>query len=73
MGEPCGGDGTWLWSVGDGWGMVNAAGCSEVGFWPLYFGDDYFILIVSGMPRFNQEAFTTLVWALGVRYGRTSI
>jgi hypothetical protein len=25
------------------------------------------------MPRFNQEAFTTLVWALGVRYGRTSI
>ena len=57
----------------DGWGMVNAAGCSEVGFWPLYFGDDYFILIVSGMPRFNQEAFTTLVWALGVRYGRTSI
>ena len=57
----------------DGWGMVNAAGCSEVGFWPLYFGDDYFILIVSGMPRFNQEAFTTLVWALGVRYGHTSI
>jgi hypothetical protein len=21
------------------------------------------------MPRFNQPAFTTLVWSLGVRYG----
>jgi hypothetical protein len=56
----------------DGWGMVNAAGYCEVGFWPLYFGDDYFILIVNGMPRFNQEAFTTLVWTLGVRYGNTA-
>jgi hypothetical protein len=56
----------------DGWGMVNASGYCEVGFWPLYFGDDYFILIVNGMPRFNQEAFTTLVWTLGVRYGNTA-
>ena len=56
----------------DGWGMVNAAGYCEVGFWPMYFGDDYFILIVNGMPRFNQEAFTTLVWTLGVRYGNTA-
>ncbi len=53
----------------DGWGMVNAAGYSEMGFWPMYFGDDYFILIIGGMPRFNQEAFTSLMWTLGVRYG----
>jgi hypothetical protein len=53
----------------DGWGMVNASGYSEMGFWPLYFGDEYFILIIGGMPRFNQEAFTSLVWTLGVRYG----
>lgn len=53
----------------DGWGMVNASGYSEIGFWPLYFGDDYFILVVGGLPRFNQEAFTTLLWTLGVRYG----
>ena len=53
----------------DGWGMVNAAGYSELGFWPLYFGDDYFILVVGGQPRFNQEAYTTLIWTLGVRYG----
>lgn len=53
----------------DGWGMVNASGCSEIAFWPLYFGSDYFILVVGGMPRFNQEAFTTLLWTVGVRYG----
>jgi hypothetical protein len=49
--------------------MVNASGYSEIGFWPLYFGDEYFILVVGGLPRFNQEAFTTLLWTLGVRYG----
>lgn len=53
----------------DGWGMVGASGHCEIGFWPLYFGDDYFILSVGGAPRFNQEAFTTLLWILGVRYG----
>lgn len=56
----------------DGWGMVNASGYSEIGFWPLYFGEDYFILVVGGLPRFNQEAFTTLLWTLGVRYGSRS-
>lgn len=53
----------------DGWGMVGASGYSELGFWPLHFGEDYFILAVGGSPRFNQEAFTTLLWILGVRYG----
>lgn len=53
----------------DGWGMVNAGGASEMAFWPLYLGNETFILVVGGMPRFNQEAFTTLVWTLGVRYG----
>ncbi len=52
-----------------GWGLVGAGGYSELGFWPLYFGDDYFLLIIGGQPRFNQEAFTSLVWTLGVRYG----
>lgn len=55
----------------DGWGIVNASGYSEIGFWPLYFGSSYFILVVSGMPQFNQAAFTTLVWSLGVRYARS--
>ena len=50
-------------------GLVNASGSSEVGFWPIYFGNDYFILVIGGLPQFNQTAFTTLVWSLGVRYG----
>ena len=50
---------------------MAANGASELGFWPLYMGDEYFILILTGAPRFNQEAFTTLMWTLGVRYGAT--
>lgn len=53
----------------DGWGLVNASGYCDIGFWPLYLGTEYFILVVGGMPHFNQEAFTTLIWTLGVRYG----
>jgi hypothetical protein len=53
----------------EGWGMVGASGYSEIGFWPLHFGEDYFILTTGGTPRFNQEVFTTLLWILGVRYG----
>jgi hypothetical protein len=56
---------------GEGWGLIGANGASELGFWPLYMGTEYFILILSGAPRFNQEAFTTLMWTLGVRYGAT--
>jgi hypothetical protein len=56
---------------GDGWGLVSASGASELGFWPLYMSGEYFILILTGAPRFNQEAFTTLMWTLGVRYGAT--
>jgi hypothetical protein len=52
-----------------GWGLVNASGYSEVGFWPLHLGNEIFVLIVGGLPQFNQVAFTTLIWALGVRYG----
>jgi len=52
------------------WGLIDAGGNSEIGFWPLYVGDDRFTLIVGGMPQFNQPAFTRLIWALERRYGR---
>lgn len=54
---------------GEGWGLMNAGGFGEIGFWPLYLGPEYFILVIGGMPQFNQSAFTLLAWALGVRYG----
>ncbi|MGB1311898.1 MAG: hypothetical protein ACPG47_11835 [Leucothrix sp.] len=54
------------------WGLIDAAGNSEIGFWPLYIGKDRFTLIVGGMPQFNQPAFTQLIWALERRYGTDS-
>lgn len=51
------------------WALVDAAGDSRLGCWPLYIGDHRFALAISGLPRLNQPAFTELVWALSVRYG----
>ncbi|RVU86219.1 hypothetical protein EOL70_01865 [Leucothrix sargassi] len=51
------------------WGLIDAAGNSEIGFWPLYIGSDRFTLIIGGMPQLNQPAFTQLIWALQRRYG----
>lgn len=51
----------------DGWGLVSAAGYAELTLWPLYIGDTRFHLVLGGQPRFNQQAYTKLVWALGRR------
>ena len=50
-------------------GIVDPAGNSEIGFWPLYIANNVFTLIVLGIPRFNSKPFCTLVWALIERYG----
>lgn len=55
------------------WGLVDASGNSEVGFWPLYIGQNRFTLIIGGVPQFNQVGFKRLVWALEMRYGKTEI
>lgn len=55
------------------WGLVDASGNSEVGFWPLYIGQNRFTLIIGGIPQFNQPGFKRLVWALEMRYGKTEI
>ncbi len=54
---------------GGAWALVNAAGNSEIGFWPMYFGQQKFTLCISGMPTFNQPQFTDLAWLLARRYG----
>jgi len=51
------------------WGLVDAAGNSEVGFWPLYVGYNQFSLVIHGMPQLNRPAFKHLVWSLVKRYG----
>jgi len=53
------------------WGLIDAAGNSEVGFWPLYVGYNQFALIIHGMPQLNRPAFKQLVWSLMRRYGAT--
>lgn len=55
------------------WGLIDASGNSEVGFWPVYIGQNRFTLIIGGIPQFNQAGFKRLVWALEMRYGNTEI
>jgi hypothetical protein len=51
-----------------GWGVVDASGNSQLGFWPLHLGPHAFVLAVGGVPRFNTPEFLTLAWALTRRY-----
>lgn len=48
--------------------IVDAAGYSQLGFWPIHIGDLMFVLVISGAPRFDQPAFVNLVWSLHKRY-----
>ena len=50
------------------WSLVDAAGNSQLGFWPLFIDVHRFVLVLQGVPQLNQPAFTTLVWALSNRY-----
>ena len=51
------------------WGLVDAAGNSQAGFWPMYIGEQRFVLVIGGVPYLNQPELTTIVWALTTRYG----
>jgi len=54
------------------WALVDTAGNSKIGFWPLHIGQHRFVLAIGGIPCLNQPALIQLIWALSVRYG-TSI
>ncbi|SRR5690554_1537128 len=49
-------------------GVVDAAGNSEIGFWPLYFSRTRFSLVIEGLPRFNSQEFTRIINYLAIRY-----
>jgi hypothetical protein len=51
------------------WAIVDAAGNSQTGFWPMHIGAQRFVLVIGGLPRLNQPVFTSLIWALSIRYG----
>ena len=50
------------------WAIVDAAGNGRIGFWPLFVGSRRFVLVVSGLPRFNCTGFVTLAAVLCRRY-----
>lgn len=50
------------------WSVVDAAGHSRMGFWPLFIGNQHFVLVVSGEPCLHRTAFAHLVWGLTRRY-----
>jgi hypothetical protein len=50
------------------WGLIDAFGNSQIGFWPLFIGDHRFVVVLSGIAHFNQDQFIRLAWALCIRY-----
>lgn len=57
---------------GRNWALVDAAGNSRLGVWPLFVGKQRFALVVASAPRFNQRAFVELVAALARRYANVA-
>ena len=57
--------------VSHAWAIVDAFGCSQIGFWPLFIGGHHFVIAIAGIPHFNQPEFVTLIWALCTRYTKT--
>lgn len=61
-------------NLGEGsnaWGLIDAAGNSQIGFWPIFIGEQRFVLVIGGLPQLNHSALTKLIWALSIRYGDT--
>lgn len=55
------------------WALTDAAGCSKIGFWPLYIGTQRFVLVLSGLPRLNRPEFVELIWTLSMRYAVSTL
>ncbi len=53
------------------WSIVDASGNSCLGFWPLNINKEVFVLVLEGVPFFNQIAMVDLIWALYLRYGNS--
>ncbi len=56
--------------VESAFGIIDPAGHSELGFWPIFVGDNVFTLIIAGLPSFNCLALKQLIWVLVHRYGQ---
>ncbi len=54
------------------WGLLDAAGHSQLGFWPMFIGKELFSLAIGGAPCLHNQAFMQLVWLLHSRYATSS-
>jgi hypothetical protein len=54
-------------------GLLDSAGNSQFGAWPLYVGKQQFMLLIEGMPKFDQPAFLQVIWSLCWRYGAIAV
>jgi hypothetical protein len=54
------------------WAIVDVFGNSQIGFWPLFIGKNRFVIVISGVPHFNQPELVDLIWTLSVRYAGQS-
>ena len=50
------------------WGLLDAAGHSELGFWTIHVGHQKFLLVLEGMPTLNRQSFVDLLSVLMRRY-----
>lgn len=50
------------------WGMMDAAGNSSMGIWPINIGYQGFNLLIQGVPKLDHPNFVILVWLLYSRY-----
>ena len=53
---------------GSSWGLIDSAGQSKLGFWPIFAGDQRFVLVIAGTPTFNRQELVDLIWVLYQRY-----
>ena len=53
------------------WALVDMAGNSKVGFWPLFVGENRFVIALGGLPALQHPAMVELVWSLVNRYGQS--
>lgn len=54
------------------WSIVNAHGNSQIGFWPVFIGENRFVIAIEGIPHFNRAEFVYLTWTLSIRYSGNS-
>ena len=53
---------------GSSWGLIDSAGQSKLGFWPIFAGEQRFVLVIAGTPTFNRQELVDLIWVLYQRY-----